>query len=81
MNTAEIKLELFRKIDQLNEPELKKLYSKFLAVLSSASTYNLTDSERAAVDEAIKASDNEQKYSHSEVIQEAKQRYPNLKFK
>lgn len=81
MNTAEIKLGLFRKIDQLNEPELKKLYSKFLAVLSSASTYKLTDSERSAVDEAIKASDSEQKYSHSEVIKEAKLKYPNLKFK
>lgn len=29
MNTAEIKLDLFRKIDNLTEPELEKMYRKY----------------------------------------------------
>lgn len=81
MNTAEIKLDLFRKIDSLTEPELEKVYRKFIALLSTTSPYMLSKAEKAAIDEALEVAKDSQTYSREEVMNEAKQKYPNLKFK
>ena len=81
MNAAEIKLELFRKIDSLNEADLEKIYNKFIALLSTTSTYKLSKDEETAIDEALEADKDFQSYSHEEVMKEARQRYPNLNFK
>ncbi len=81
MNTAEIKLDLFRKIDNLSEPELEKVYRKFIALLSTTSPYILAKSEKAAIDEALDVDKDSQTYSREEVMNEARQNYPNLKFK
>jgi hypothetical protein len=35
MNVAEIKLDLFRKIDSMKESELEKVYEKLMALLSA----------------------------------------------
>jgi len=80
MNSAEIKLDLFRKIDGLSESELQKVYTKFLALLSS-STYKLSKEEKLAVNEALKVSEDEPSYSREEVMEQAKSKYPNLNFK
>jgi len=78
MNAAEIKLDLFRRIDGLSKADLEKFYTNFLALLNSTSKYKLSEEEKKAVDEALEESE---KYSHDEVMKEAKQKYPNLKFK
>jgi hypothetical protein len=81
MNTAEIKLDLFRKIDNLKETELEKVYSKFIALLSTTSPYILSKAEKAAIDEALEVGRDSQTYSREEVMNEARQKYPNLDFK
>lgn len=81
MNAAEIKLALFRKIDSLNESELEKVYNKFIALLSTTETYNLTEDEESAINEALEAGKEGKNYTRKEVMQEARQKYPNLKFK
>ena len=81
MNAAEIKLDLFRKIDNIKESELEKIYNKFLALLNTRSPYKLSKEEKTAIDEATEASNNGEVYTHEEVIKEAKCKYPNLKFK
>jgi predicted transcriptional regulator len=81
MNAAEIKLDLFRKIDSLKESELEKVYNKFIALLGSSTTYNLSKIEKAAIDEALEASKNGQTFTHEEVMEEAKRKYPNLNFR
>ncbi len=81
MNTAEKKLVLFRKIDNLKESELRKMYNIFLALLNSGSFYKLSDDEKTAIDEAIKASVQGKTYSHEQVMGEAEEKYPNLSFK
>jgi len=80
MNTAEIKLDLFRKIDSLKESELEKVYNKFIALLSTTS-YELSKAEKAAIDEALEASKEGHTYTREEVMEEARQKYPNLNFK
>jgi len=78
MNLSEIKLELFRKIDSLNEQEFEKIYKKFLAILNTSSLYKLSEPENKAINEALES---DQIYERDKVIEEAKKRYPNLKFR
>jgi predicted transcriptional regulator len=80
MNIAELKLELFRKIDNLNEADLKKIYHKFVALLDT-SVYNLSEAEDKAVDQALEASKKGEIHTHEEVVKESRHKYRNLKFK
>ena len=81
MNAAEIKLDLFRRIDNLKESDLEKVYDKFVALLSTSSPYNLSKAEMAAIDEALDESKNGQGFIREEVMKEARQKYPDLNFR
>jgi hypothetical protein len=81
MNAAEIKLDLFRRIDNLKESDLEKVYDKFVALLSTTSPYKLSKAEKAAIDEALDESKNGQGYTREEVMKEARQKYPDLNFR
>jgi len=81
MNTAEIKLELFRKIDELSDTDLKRNYINILALLNAQTKYKLTTKERKAVEDAVEQSKKGNMLTHEEVLTEAKQKYSNLKFK
>ncbi len=81
MNAAEIKLDLFRKIDRLNEAELEMVYEQILALMSATSRYNLSDDENRAIDASLKVSEEGAGYTYDEVVEEASRKYPNLKFK
>ncbi len=81
MNAAEIKLDLFRRIDSLSKTDLEKIYNKFLALMDSTSNYKLSKAEQNAVEEALAESEKGNTHSHEEVMIEARQKYPNLKFK
>jgi len=81
MNTSEIKLDLFRKIDSLNDTELERLYNKFLALLNSTSLYKLSNDERKAIDEALEESTTGTARNRDDVMNEARAKYPNLHFK
>lgn len=52
-----------------------------MALLSATSPYKISKSEKAAIDEALKASEKGQVYTSEEVMEEAKRKYPNLNFK
>ena len=81
MNAAEIKLDLFRRIDSLKESDLEKVYNKFIALLSTTSPYKLSKDEKAAIDEALEAGKDGQNYTREEVMKEARQKYPDLSFR
>jgi hypothetical protein len=80
MNSAEIKLELFRKIDKLDNSKLEKVYNSLIGLLNSESDGERTLSPelKAALDEALDASKKGQIYAHDEVRQKTKEKYPNL---
>ena len=80
MNTAELKLDLFRRIDSLSDNDLKKVYHKFVVLLDT-SVYDLSEEEEEAIDEALKANKKEDIHTHEEVVKEARRKYRNLKFK
>lgn len=81
MNTAEIKLDLFRKIDNLRGTELKKFYQAFLSLLPPSEKYTLAKEEGKAVEEALECSKKGEIFTHESVMKEAQTRYPQLKFK
>ena len=81
MNTSDIKLKLFRKIDSLNEDELKRYYNQILSLLSSSEQYTLKANEKRAIDKALEFSDEGQSCTHEEVVKEARRKYPNLDIK
>ncbi|HNV53136.1 MAG TPA: hypothetical protein PLH91_04370 [Tenuifilaceae bacterium] len=81
MNSAEIKLDLFRRIDSIKESDLEKIYIDFLKLLNARLPYKLSNDEKAAIDEALEASQKGESFSHEEVIDEAKRKFPTLNFK
>ncbi|MBI4647643.1 MAG: hypothetical protein HY738_13915 [Bacteroidia bacterium] len=81
MSTAEIKLDLFRRIDSLNEPELERIYKRFLALLNAVTTHHLSEAEKKAIAQALESSDKGEAYSHEQVMNEAREKYPNLRFR
>jgi hypothetical protein len=81
MNTAETKLDLFRRIDNLKDSELESVYQAFLSLLPSSEKYTLSNQEKKAIEQALDYSKKGETYSHESVIKEAKSKYSRLKFK
>ena len=80
MNAAEIKLELFRKIDRLPTQELEILFNNISTFINASSKYKLSDDERKGIDIALEESAKGNVFSSESVVEEAKQKYPGLKF-
>ncbi len=81
MSTLELKDQIIRNIESLNEDDFQKVYHQLLEVLKLGNIYKLTVEENEAIDQALKVSEEEGTYSHDEVMKEAKDKFPNLKFK
>jgi F420-0:gamma-glutamyl ligase len=81
MKTAEMKLDLFRKIDRLKDDEIEVIYKKFVSILENEKVYDLNKAEKKAIDEAVEVGEKNKKYSLTEVKNEARKKYPGLKFK
>lgn len=81
MNSAEIKLDLFRRIDGMSTIELERFYEKVLALINSNNEYVLSEAEQIAIGEALRDSQYESLENTETIVAEAKQKYPNLKFK
>jgi hypothetical protein len=80
MNTAEIKLELFRKIDRLPSKDLEIVFNNISSFINASSKYELSDEERKGIDIALEESAKGNVFSSESVVAEAKQKYPGLKF-
>ena len=81
MNAAEIKLDLFRKIDRLPANDLENIYQSFLALLNASKEYRLSAEEKNAIMEALEDSQSGNVYSHDDVMDDARNRFPNLRFR
>jgi len=79
MQIAELKLELFRRIDSLSEKELFQLYAQIKDILDTSKGYTLSPEEEKAIKEAKETT--EHKYTHEDIVAEAKAKYPNLNIK
>jgi len=81
MNTAEIKMDLFRKIDSLKGRNLQEAYGLLLNYISGNHALdeweNLTLEQQNAIREGIQELDNGEGRKHSIVISDYRKRYLN----
>ena len=82
MNTAEIKLNLFREIDNLKDEELEKVYQKIIDFLGSFKSKKpeLTPELKSALDKGMESIEKGDVFTHEEVMKEMKDLYPDLNF-
>ncbi|MCK9205649.1 MAG: hypothetical protein M0P66_00920 [Salinivirgaceae bacterium] len=80
MNAAEIKLDLFRRIDGLESSKLERVYEKIIGLLGADQQKGNTLSPELieALDEALEASNKGKTHSHEEVMNITNAKYPNL---
>jgi hypothetical protein len=83
MNAAEIKLELFRIIDNLESSKLENVYSKIIGMLQSEQRNEdeLPKDLLEALDAALEESDNNETVSHNDAVKQTKEKYPHLPLK
>jgi hypothetical protein len=81
MNLAELKLELFRKIDALDKSKLEEVYGVFLNFLNSKNEYkeweSLTKAQEDAILYGVKELDEGQGRKNDEVLKKYRNKYPN----
>lgn len=79
MDTAELKLEIFRQVDSLEHAQLEEFYGLMLNYLhSNFKPYYLamlTESERAGIEEAITEIENGRGISHVNLVAELISKY------
>lgn len=80
MNAAEIKLDLFRKLDSLEVSRLENVYEKILSLISSESSKQeeLSAEVKTALDEALESSRLGRVVSNEEAMRKTKEKYPSL---
>ncbi|MBN2817622.1 MAG: hypothetical protein JXP36_01545 [Bacteroidales bacterium] len=80
MNAAEIKLDLFRRLDKLDSSKLEKVYNKIINLINADTpqTETLSPEIKAALDEALESSKKGRVFTHEEVMKKSKEKFPNL---
>lgn len=80
MNAAEIKLDLFRRIDGIESSRLERVYDKIISLLGveQQKESSLSPELIEALDEALEASKKGKTHSHEDVMNKTKAKYPNL---
>ncbi|NBG67294.1 hypothetical protein [Acidiluteibacter ferrifornacis] len=81
MNSAEIKIDLFRKLDALKGKTLEEAYGILVNYINGESDVNewqnLTDEQQAAILHGVEQLENGQGRSHNEVMIEMRNRFVN----
>lgn len=81
MNIAELKLDLFRKIDSLEKSKLEEAYGILLNYLNSKNDYkewdNLTKAQKDAIILGINELDKGLGRKNEDVMKDYRNRYPN----
>lgn len=75
MNAAEIKLELFRRIDSLKGEQLEEAYRYLLSFLNKP---DVNPELKSGIDRALKDVEEGRVSSHGDVMKRMKKKYPNL---
>ena len=76
MSSAEKRQELHNYIDQLDEASLEALYT--ILETHTSNKISLTEAEKKAIDDGLASIEQGNTYTHEEVMNEMKEKYPNL---
>jgi len=79
MNTADLKLKLFRIIDNLEQETLEELYGMILNHVNSKDDVdewnNLTSTQQEGLKKSLKQLDNNEGISHNQVMKDNRKKY------
>ena len=79
MNTAELKISLFRKIDELDDSELNRLYGELMNVINGTVDpthwQSLSEAQRNGITDAMKSIESGAGMVHEEVMEKYRKRY------
>lgn len=80
MNASEIKLNLFRRLDRLDNSRLESVYSKIINLINADNPQKeeLSPEIKTALDEALESSKQGRVYTHDDVMQKTIAKFPNL---
>lgn len=80
MNSAELKLDLFRRLDSLDSSRLEMVYSKIVKLISTENPkgQSLPTEIKTALDLALEASKQGKVHTHDAAMHKTKEKYPNL---
>jgi len=81
MDIAEKRSDLLQRISTLEDHQLEEIFDEMLAVLQHGKVYQLTEEENFAIDQALESDEKVRRLTKSQVVAEAKAKYPKLKFK
>ena len=76
MSTADMRNELHQYIDQLDETSLQAIYT--LLEKYATNKLSLSEAEKRAIDDGLASIHQGNTFNHEEVINEMKEKYPNL---
>ena len=81
MNSAEIKIDLFRKLDSLNGNRLEEAYGMLLNYINGKNEVDdwksLTQEQQNAIKLGVEELDNGEGRAHEKVMSDIRQRYTN----
>ena len=81
MNLAELKLDLFRKIDSLDKSKLEEAYGILLNFINSKNDYkewdNLTDTQKDAIIFGLNELNEGLGIKNEEILKKYRKKYPN----
>jgi hypothetical protein len=80
MDITEKRSDLVKRIVALDDLQIEKIYNEMIAVLQHNKPYQLTEEENFAIDQALDLDENGRMITKSQVVADAKVKYPNLKF-
>jgi hypothetical protein len=79
MNATELKLDLFRRIDGLENKQLEQVYDKIIRLISSEPAEEpISPYLKKALDEALASSENGDVLTHEQAMDATKTKFPNL---
>ena len=81
MDIAEKRSDLLKRISTLDDQQFERIFDEMMAVIQHGKTYQLTEEENFAIDQALGDDESTRRLQKNQVVAEAKGKYPNLKFK
>ena len=75
MNSAELKLEIFRRIDSLKGEQLEEAYQYLLSLFNRS---DVNSELKSGIERALKDVDEGRVSSHDDVMKRMRKAYPNL---
>lgn len=81
MTVKEKRGDLIKRITNLDDAQIEKIYNEMVNILQFTGSYQLSEEENKAIDQALNEDESNRRISKQQVVAEARSKYPKLEFK